>query len=238
MARMISGHAPLSGERFSGGPTLTPEEQIGVYRAQYRLRLGDAVAEDLPGWCWLVGDRAAGEIEAYLAEHPVVSWNLLHVAAAFPGWLERRGAARSECEMAKLDLAVLEGFTAADEPPVDAHRLAEFVEGRASLALQRHVRLLRLEHDVHRVRSAALAGEAVPLLERGDFRVVTFRVDRRMRHREVEPGEWAALSALAAGASLADAVDAAVVEAGEAAAVAGIGGWFQGFIERNWLRPR
>ena len=238
MARMVSGHDPLSGEAFLGGPTLTPEEQIGVYREQYRMRLRDAVAEDVPGWCILVGERAERCIDSYLVDHPVASWTLLRVAAAFPAWLQRSGSALHESEMARLDLAVLEGFTASDELPVDAQGLADVASGRVSLGLQAHVRLLRLANNVHCVRSAALAGEPVPEVERGDFRVVTFRADRRMRHREAAPGEWAALSALGAGASVAEAIDAAVVASGEDVAAAGVGAWFQGFIARNWLSVR
>ena len=46
---MVRGAAPLEGTWFAGGQGLSPVEQIGVYRDQFRMRLGESLSAELPG---------------------------------------------------------------------------------------------------------------------------------------------------------------------------------------------
>ena len=56
MTEMIRGAAPLSGEWYTGSGSLTPEQQIGIYEEQFRLRMWDALLEEIPGLSRLLGD--------------------------------------------------------------------------------------------------------------------------------------------------------------------------------------
>ena len=52
---MVQGKRPLEADWFTGGPALSPMEQIEVYKNQYRLRLYDALVEEVPGLAHLLG---------------------------------------------------------------------------------------------------------------------------------------------------------------------------------------
>lgn len=232
MVEMIRGAAPLDGAWFAGGPVLGPTEQIGVYRDQYRMRLGDALLEELPGWCAMVDEPQRGRVvEAYLAAHPSRTWTLNRVADAFAGWLEGGGAPVAQVEMARLDLAVQRGFEAAAGRPLRPEDLAEV----PPLRLQPHARLLRFTHDVHRLRAAALAGEAPPPLTQGDFPLVIFRRGLQMRHWELPLGAWALLDGIARGLAVEAAVERALAEGllDEGDLGARLSTWFRDFVVRD-----
>lgn len=232
MVEMIRGAAPLDGSWFAGGPVLGPLDQIGVYREQYRLRLGDALLEEVPGWCAMVEPPERDRVvEAYLAAHPSRTWTLNRVADAFADWLEGAGAPVAQVEMARLDHAVQRGFEAASGRPLRPEDLAEI----PPLRLQPHVRLLRFTHDVHRLRAAVLAGETPPELGRGDFPLVIFRRGLRMRHWELPLGAWAVLDGLARGLSVAGAIERALAEGLLAEADLGepLSTWFHDFVTRE-----
>ncbi len=235
MVEMIRGAVPASGEWFSGNDRLTPVEQIEIYREQYRMRMWDAIVEDIPGLMLLLDDDAEEVLWAYLEDCPPNTWTLARIADRLPEWLERRGAPPEQVDMARLDGLVLEGFVAADGPAPTLEQLAG--GGDVALALQPYVGLLRARFNVHHLRSAALAGEPRPDLRAGDFPVAIFRLERQMRHIELEPAAFEALAAIGRGEGLVGGLEAAVREAGSAEAVMPkVSGWFKKFVERRLLR--
>jgi len=235
MVEMIRGAVPASGEWFTGNDRLTPEEQISIYQEQYRLRMWDAITEDIPGLMLLLGEDADEVLWAYLDEHPPDSWTLARIADRLPDWLERRGAPAEQVDMARLDRLVLQGFVAADGLVPTAADLAG--GERVRLSLQPYVGLLRARFNVHHLRSASLAGEPAPELRLGDYCIGIFRIDRQMRHIELEPGAYAILEAIGRGDGLEMAVEAAVREVGSVEQVVPkISGWFQRFVERRLLQ--
>lgn len=204
---MIRGAAPLDAALFRGGPALSPVEQIGVYRDQYRLRLGDAVREEIPGLLRLWGDRADERIAAYLLASPSHTFTLDRVAFALPGWLEQSGAPDVEVDMARLDVAVTQCFTASDP------RRIQTVDLGSRLVVQPPVRRLRLGWTVHRVRAAVTAGEPVPAPERQDVPLVVFRPNLRVRHLALPLAGWRLLGAFDTPRTPAEAIEQ-IVEAG------------------------
>lgn len=232
LVEMIRGAAPLDGAWFRGGPALRPDDQIHIYREQFWMRLGEAAAEDVPGLAALLGEALEPLLRTYLLDCPPQTWTLTHVTAGLAEWLERRGAPPEQVDMARLDRAVSEGFLAADPRPL------VLAGADARLRLAPPVTLLRPRTPVHRLRSAAMLGEATPELVAGDHPLVIYRVDREMRHWEAPPHAWSLLAAFGAGASIAGAV-AAAGEAGvpEEALATHIGAWFQAFGARGLLEP-
>lgn len=230
MVEMIRGAAPADDAWFAGGPILSPAEQLEVYREQYRLRMWDALWEEIPGVRHLLGDGLDDVVWGYLADCPPRTWTLGDIADRLADWLAARGAPEAHVDMARLDRAVMKGFVAADGVTPTAEALATM----PPLRLQPHVTLLRLRANVHEVRSAVVSGAPPPALAAGDFPVVIFRRDLRMRHAEVEPGAFAVLEALSGGATVDRAVEAALAVVGDVPAlVAKLPVWFRFFGERG-----
>ena len=237
---MVRGAAPLEGTWFAGGQGLSPVEQIGVYRDQFRMRLGESLSAELPGLSALVGEPVSALIEAFLLDHPPSSWSLDHAARPFAGWLRDRGAPEEQVEMAALDRAVAECFLAADAEPVPL----EALHPDAVFRLAPSARRLRLRFDVHRFRSEALS--ALPTApppapprappHGGDWRLLLYRAEDGPRHWELDPATDAVLGAFEAGATVAEAVEAALAVGPEAAA--GLGALFHGIATRRALDSR
>jgi hypothetical protein len=234
MVEMIRGAETLNASWFTGGPALTPLEQIGVYRNQYRLRLHDALADEVPGFVAMVGDGAEPLLRAYLFDCPSGSWTLNRISYGLVAWLEQRMCPARFVDMARLDVAVQQGYEAAGADPVPPEAFATMPK----LALQAHVTLLRLSHNVHWLRSAALMGKPVPEPEQGDYGVVVFRRGIKMRHWEMPKGAFAILEAIDAGKTVPESIDVAFSQGmlNAETLAADIGQWFKDYTSRDLVR--
>jgi len=235
MVDMIRGAAPLSGSWFRGGPGCTPEQQIGIYRDQYRLRLVGAVKQEVLGLKHLLGDEADDVLWRFVQARPSRTWTLDRIAGGLPEWLAQQpeGTA-ARVDMARLDAAVQRGFTAANGAALTPE---EILGGPIRLALAAPVSLLRLRTTVHEVRGALLAGVEPPAVREEPVCLVVFRRGIRMRHWAVSAAELALLEGIERGLPLAEAVEEPVrtgVMDGATLATE-IGGWFQAFAERRLL---
>jgi hypothetical protein len=232
MAEIVRGADDPDASWFAGGVVLSPLDQIGVYRNQYRLRLGDAVRDEVPGFCALVGDeeRVDAYVFGYLAAHPSRSYTLNRVADALPAFLAERGVPPMWLDMVRVDRAVMDGFEAAEGSTLRPEQLA--ITPR--LRLQPHVTLLRIAHDVHVYRSAVVSDEARPEVSQRPVCLVVFRRGLKMRHLEVHPSCFAVLEAIGSGAALGDALSRAVTAGADPAVLQErLGDWFRMFAERD-----
>jgi hypothetical protein len=232
MAAMIRGATPLDATWFAGGPTVTPDEQIAVYHNQYRLRIYDALAEELPGLTWMLGDTAVAVLWRYLDANPPNSWTLNRIAARFLDWATAEGLSDAHLDMIRVDLAVAASFEAAWGAPLSVAQLMEL----PPLRLSPHVRLLRLGSNVHLIRSAALQKKDVPALEAVDRPLLVFRRGIRVRHMELPLPQWSLLSRIDAGEDLGSALEAVVAEWPDVAPR--LGEWFKTFAETDWVQVR
>ena len=228
---IVRGAEPVRGDWFTGGPVCTPEEQIGIYVHQYHLRLYDALLAEVPGLKGLLDEQGEPLLRRYLSEHPSGSWTLNRVADRLADWLSRQEVPRSWVEMAALDRAVQAGFEAAEGEPLDPAGLAAMPR----LRLQPHVGLLRLSTNVHEVRSAVLTGTAPPPLRDGDFPVVVYREDLRMRSWPVPVGLWAILDGVRRGLSVPDALEEAFTRGfvDPDTLAANLGDWFRDLAQKR-----
>lgn len=228
---MVRGAEPLKADWFTGGPALSPMEQLEVYHGQYRIRLYEALADEVPGLTALLGPGAEPYLRAYLYDRPSGSWTLNRVGHGLVAWMTERGAPQPFLDMAQLDLAVQTGFDAADGEPVPPEAFASM----PALRLQAHVQLLRLRSNVHWIRSASLSGKEAPELVEADYGVVVFRRDRKMRHWEMPKGAFAILEGISLGRSVPEAIDRAftlgVLNMETLAEDVGV--WFKDFSSRN-----
>ena len=226
---MIRGAAPLDGAWFGGSATLSPEAQIAIYREQYELRLPEAVRGEVPGLAALVGDEIDALIASYLQDHPPTSWSLDHVAHALPGWLEARGAPRVQVDMARLDAAVMAGFTAADAPALAPTDLG----GR--LRLRPSTVLLALATNVAALREALLCDHPPPDIQEGAFFVVIYRAELAMRHWLVPPALYALLDAWTEDATVAEVLARTLDRHPDAGPFLEL--WFKEIGQRQILAP-
>lgn len=217
---------------FSGGPGLSPAQQLAVYQEQFTLRMRATLRENLPGLCALSAEHAGALFDAYVADHPPVSWTLEHVGSEMERFLRARGAPEEQIQMAAVDLAIGRGFLAADPQPLRPEELA----AAPPLRLSPPCTLLRLSRSVHRYRGQVLAGESPDPLVSGDFYVVLYRLDRRMRHLEMPAAGWHLLDRIDRG--IEGAISSLIEDGFSVDELAqGIPGWFRLFAERALVEP-
>ncbi len=230
----LHGSEPPDASLFAGGKWHDALGQIGVYQEQYWLRLIGAVKTEVRGWAKLHGDDAAVQatIRAYLSDCPSESWTLDDIALRFVGWLESRDAPLAEIEMARLDRAVNLGFSAAAGVDPEPAELASM----PALRLQPHVQLLRQQYNVHSIRSAVLSETEAPELVQGDYGVVVFRRNRKMRHYDLGGTAFRILECVRDGKTVPQALEVVFSEGVSADELQrGLGGWFKLYAERSWV---
>lgn len=227
-AAMVSGQAPLDGSWFTGSSRLSPTEQIAIYRRQYELRFAEALRKNFGGLASLPGGESW--LDRYMALEPCLTWTLEGAGHRMVEFMAERGGPPQLVEMAALDRAVGQGFLAAEGAPLDPVTLMS----GAALRLAPHVTLLRHRFDVHRWRSVALGGEQPEALEEGDFPLVIYRLERRMKHIVMPPAAFALLQHLHEG--LNEAL-AAASEVDSAALQADVREWFTLFSRRRLVSP-
>ena len=233
---MIRGLTPLDGALFTGGPGLTPTQQIGVYREQHVLRHRAALRANFPGLTAFWGEGADAQLDRYVLEFPSTSWTLEQLGLHMVPWLEGVDAPEEAQALAAVDLAVLAVFQAAPPKALDPTRLSA-----ARLGLSPTARRLRLTLDAHRWRAQALSGETPAPMIRWDARVVVYRHEGRVRHIELPAAADALLGALTheAGLSVAESIDAALQSGADPAQLSeAIGPWFRLFVERGLIEAR
>jgi len=232
LARVIAGIEEPDPSWFTGSETLTAGEQIDIYREQYELRLVEALSEQMSGTAALLGDEAEALFLAFLRARPSTSWTLNQVGHLLPDWLAERRGSSPLTDMARLDRAVSEVFSASEAQVPSPEGLSL----ETVLRLQPHVRLLRLDHDVHRVRAGLLDGPPPEPAARIPVHLVVYRAGVEVRHLVVHPVAWELLHVLEGGATLAGAVDAVLDQGADPQLLtADLGPWFQLFASRGLL---
>ena len=223
---MVIGQAALDGDWFTGSDRLSPEDQIGIYRDQYDLRLPESLRNNFSGTATL--PEGESWLNRYHEALSCTTWTLEGAGDRMVEFLTERGATPATVEMAALDLAVGQGFIAADGQPLQPEALIT----NTPLCLAPHVTLLRHRFDVHRWRSVALGGDQPLALEEGDYPVVVYRKERRMKHIVMPPAAFALLQNIHCGLAEALAAAAAV---DQAHLEANVQEWFQLFSQRGLL---
>ena len=135
-------------------PTLSPAERIGVYQEMYPLRMHDALAADYPGLEHFLGERFHSFVVAYTAAHPSKGYTLNRLGDHVPGFLarQRRFAPRPFLvDLARLELALTEGFDERELAPIDAAAIESIPQARlarSGLVTVPSLRLVEVEWNV------------------------------------------------------------------------------------------
>jgi hypothetical protein len=240
-----AGLSAFALEHISGNDRVSPVEQLEIYREQFWLRHTSSLVEDFPGLGGILGQAEWEKLaEHYLRETAPDSYTLRDLGARLPELIERAGwlSHQALClDMARLELAYIEVFDAADTAPVSPERLATIPEDRfaeARLVIAPSVRLLQVRYPVADLRRKlrAESDEPVAIPEVSPQQLVVYRHERRLWDMPVTKVAFAFLTALATGKALAPAAElAASGPEAEAEVAASIGTWLQQWTAKGLI---
>jgi len=227
---------------LTGSATLSPVQQLEVYREQYWLRHTGSLVEDFPGLSGILGQRAWERlVEGYLDRHPPEHFSLRDLGAKLASyveeqvWLERQDLCR---DMAALEWAYIECFDAPDSEPLDPTELQQIAPEawtHARCVLQPALRLVRVNYPVTELRRALKRsqseGGTVSYPDKKQENLVVHRRHGDIEVARVTDADFALLEGFAADVPLLEAVDRVVaaghVPEGE------LGAWLTGTL-RDW----
>jgi len=232
-------------EHISGNDRVSPVEQLEIYREQFWWRHTSSLVEDFPGLGGILGQAEWEKLaEQYLKEVAPESYTLRDLGARLPELIERASwlSHQALClDMARLELAYIEVFDAADAPPLAPERLAAIPAerlGDARLLIAPAVRLLKLRYPVADLRRKLRAESDEPVAIPGESpqHCVVYRRELRLWDMPVTPVAYALLDALASGNALGVAAElAANTPEAERELGARLGGWLQEWTAKGFV---
>ncbi len=214
-------------------PPLDAVARTGIYADMYRARLQDALRSDFPNLARLVGDEGFSELAwAYGAAHPSASSDIGQFGQALADFLEKHPGTRGdEADLARLEWALAQAFTAKDAKPVRQQALGRLGEAAAEarLAFAPSLSVLVLSHDVLPLwQQLEAESEELPELESRPVSVAVWRKGFQVLHRALSLVEKEALERARGGASLALVCEAfSEAEDARGEAFRTLAAWFQ-----------
>jgi hypothetical protein len=214
---------------------LTSFERLEIYNRQYWFRVLGSMAEDFPGLRAILGERRFNDMcRTYLRECPSRSFTLRNLGSRLEAWLRRnpqwiRGQKILALDMARLEWADIEAFDGAAEPALRLEGLVGVSLSNLKLQVQPYVQLLDLHYPVDDLvlqvkndddaadfasnavteRRKRTTVQAVSALLPKQIFLVVHRIDFSVYFRRIAREEYAILSALRAGKSIASAIELA-----------------------------
>lgn len=230
---------------------LSAFERLEIYNQSYWYRLLDALAEDFPGLCAIVGRKRFTQLSfAYLADCPSRSFTLRNLGSRLTRWLPRHAewiaeAPRLALDMAHLEWADVVAFDGAERPRADANSvLAQGAEAR--FGLQPHMTLIEAAYPVDDLRitiNALAEGEFAKARARArrvakrkpdDLFLAVYRRELSVHYLRLAAQEYRLLRALGRGASLAAAIGL-IVSRGSDPHPDQLRDWFEKWSRLGWL---
>jgi hypothetical protein len=238
--------AQFAAENLCGNERLSPVEQLEIYREQFWLRHTGSLVEDFPGLCGILGQDDWDKLAVqYLREVVPSSFTLRDLGAQLPevigraSWLPHQALCH---DMARLELAYIEAFDAADTAPLDPQRLAALPEEQlplAKLVVAPCVRLLDIAYPVADLRRALRAEGNEPVAIPGPCaqNLVVYRLNRRLWDMPLSPPAYRLLTGLQQGATFGEAAERAAGSSPEAEVEVGelIGVWLREWTQKGLL---
>ncbi|MGC0775004.1 MAG: DNA-binding domain-containing protein [Candidatus Acidiferrum sp.] len=245
---------------------LTSFERLEIYNRQYWFRVLSALGEDFPGLRAVLGERRFDAMaQAYLIANPSRSFTLRDLGSSMESWLRKKTkwAGKNQAlalDIARLEWADIEAFDGKAEPPLRPQDLSSADGAKLKLTLQPYVRLLSFRYPVddlllevrkededtdfasntfteHRKHKRV---RAVAKLKPAEIFLAVHRIDYSVYFRRLEQEEFAILTALREGKTLAAAVALGFRKSAIAAEErpAQVQTWFQTWAALGWFcRP-
>jgi hypothetical protein len=195
---------------------------------------------------WHSGSSRLGDSDRGLPRSaPSAQLHAAHLGLRLPEYVESQTALEHHrlcSDMARLELAYLEIFDAADAAPISPEALAEIAHDawpKVRIAFHPALRLLKTEHPVAPLRrkliEARASAENVLMPGRDPQCQLLFRRDLQLFHEPISEGAYALLGALTRRVPLVAACEQAQAEVPVDAAgiAAGAAAWFQSWAARG-----
>ena len=236
--RRLFGEAISSAEpvdearaRFVARGDRAPTTQLETYREQFWLRHVGCMAEDYPALQAVVGEEAFQELcRRYFEAHPAKSYLLRDLGIDFAKFLAESGAPRLHVDLARVEWAFVEGFDAANAPPLDPNAVAQIREDewpRALIRLHPSMRLLDLAYPAEELRSRFRREGTVVIPEAAESFLAVYRRELLLYVEVLDRPAHALLARLARGEALGPASEAVAADAPPGLVEERLGAWFQ-----------
>jgi hypothetical protein len=232
------------GAIVDGDVVLPPERRLDIYANMYFFRLLDALKEDYPAVCAVVGnDEFHNLVTDYLIEQPPAHYSLRYVGQHLARFVRgHRLCQRAPFlgDLAAFEWALVEAFDAEDETLLSPSTLTALApEAWAELRLQptASLQLLALDWDVTHAWDDTHQGRPPREALAQPTWVRVWRRDLRVFHRSIAADEFAALRDATAGEPFAKLCET-VAENGNADPVARIGALLQQWLADGLLADR
>lgn len=224
-----------------GDVVLPAERRLDIYANMYFFRLLDALKEDYPAVCAVIGnDEFHNLITDYLLRHPPTHYSLRYAGqhlARFVRSHRLHQQAPFLGDLAAFEWALVEAFDAEDERLLSASTLAALPPGAwAELRLQpvASLQLLALEWDATLTWNDAHEGRPPRQAPPQPTGVRVWRRDLRVFHRSIAAEELALLRDAAAGEPFAKLCEK-IAENGDEDAVARMGALLHQWLAEGLL---
>lgn len=189
-----------------GDERLSSAERIGIYTGMVFARLRDAIAEDFPCTVQLLGDDWEPLVARYLEAHPTQHADLRLAGRDLPAFV-RSTQPVPLADLADLEWALIDSFTATDSPVLRAEALQTLApEAWPSLPLEAvpSLRLRKPTSSCDRTRRRMLDGEDAALESEEAFPLRIWRREFRVFQKRIDEFEFGALKLIAGGTTFAE----------------------------------
>jgi len=196
---------------------LTAHERLGIYASGYRARLHEALRNDYPVLCSVLGAESfAALADAYISALPSRSFTLRDFGMALPGFAAQHATLSGRefaAELAAFERAFVEAFDAADAAPLQVAALAAVAASewpRLRFTLHPSVQTLAIACNTLPVWEAVKAKRSPPPSQRlaKPFGALVWRQGLTTVFRSLPEDEYALWRQLAAGENFAALCDA------------------------------
>lgn len=196
-------------------PAVPAATRLGVYSNAYRIRLADALGDNMPNLRALLGEEQFGAVAArYIDEHPSQFASIRWFGDRLAHELERSHREQPWlAELARWEWALAASFDALDTPTIGIESLGTVAPGDwGELRLEFHpsVQLLELRTNAQALFKALTEEQSAPepavLADPQPW--LLWRQDLKTQYRSLEPDETAALAIVRGGGTFAEMCEA------------------------------
>jgi hypothetical protein len=199
----------------NGTPAVPAAIRLGVYSNAYRIRLADALGDNMPNLRALLGEDEFGVVASrYIDEHPSQFASIRWFGDRLAQALERSHPDRPWlAELASWEWALAASFDAQDAPAVGIEALATVAPddwGDLRLKFHASVQQLDLRTNAQALFKALSDEQSPPAPTLLDSRQpwLLWRQELKTQYRSLEPDETAALAAVRGGGTFAEMCEA------------------------------
>ena len=211
---VLDGDAAIAAV-VNGTPAVPAATRLGVYSNAYRIRLAEALGDNMPNLRALVGEDEFGAIAArYIDEQPSRFASIRWFGDRLAHELERSHPEQPWlAELARWEGALAASFDAQDAAPVGIESLGTVApDDWGDLRLKFHPSVQQLDLSTNaQALFKALADEQsppAPALLGSTQPWLLWRQDLKTQYRSLEPAEAAALAVVRGGGTFAEMCEA------------------------------